>query len=79
MDIVKLKKALIDKIQASESNVLLEEVHRFLNSQEPTDEEVYQLNDEQQHAIAEAREDIKKGRYSSDEDINAEFKEWLKK
>lgn len=61
MDIVKLKNTLINKIQATESTEMLEEIHRFLNSQELDDVEVYQLNEEEQNAIAEAREEIKKG------------------
>ncbi len=79
MDIVKLKNKLIDKIQATESTDMLEEFCRFLDIQQPIDVEVYQLNEGQQNAIAEAREDIKKGRYSSDEEVEAEFKQWLKK
>lgn len=79
MDIVKLKSTLINKIQATESTEMLEEIHRFLNSQELSVIDVYQLNEEQQQAIAEAREDIKKGHCSSDEEVEAEFKQWLKK
>lgn len=79
MNIIELKKSLIDKIQATKSNELLEEINRFLNSQDPDSVEVYQLNEEQQNAISEAREDIKNGHYSSDEEVNEEFKQWLKK
>jgi cell division protein FtsX len=79
MDIVNLKSTLINKIQATDSTEMLEEIHRFLNLQEPNDADVYQLNEEKQNAIVDAREDIKKGRYSSDEDVNAEFEQWLKK
>ena len=79
MDIVKLKHKIIDKIQATESTEMLEEIHRFLNSQDTNEADVYQLNEEQQNAIAEAREDIKKGQFSSDEEVEAEFKQWLKK
>ena len=79
MDIVKLKHKIIDKIQATESTEILEEIHRFLNGQEPNDADVYQLNKEQQNAIAEAREDIKKGQFSSDDEVEEEFKQWSKK
>ena len=79
MDIVKLKHKIIDKIQATESTEILEEIHRFLNGQELNEADVYQLNEEQQNAIAEAREDIKKGQFSSDDEVEAEFKQWLKK
>ncbi len=61
MDIFKFKSTLIDKIRATKIAEMLEEIHRFLINQE--------LNAEQQNASAEAREDIKKGRYSSDEEV----------
>lgn len=54
MDIVKLKSTLINKIQATDSTEMLEEIHRFLNLQEPNDADVYQLNEELQNAIVEA-------------------------
>lgn len=78
MNIAKLKNVLITKIQATESNEILEEIHRFLEGQEMDDVEVYQLNDMQRNAIAEGREDIKKGCCSSNEEVEAEFKQWLK-
>ncbi len=79
MDIVTLKKRLIDKIQASENNALLEEVQRLLNLQEVDETEAYQLNEEQQNAIAEARDDIKNGRLLSSEQAKQDIDKWLKK
>ena len=79
MDIVTLKKRLIDKIQASESNALLEEVQRLLNLQEVDETEAYQLNEELQNAIAEARDDIKNGRLLSSEQAKQDIDKWLKK
>ncbi len=79
MDIVKLKKRLIDKIQATESNVILEEVQRLLDLQEVDETAIYQLNDEQQNAIAEAREDIKNERFLTSEQAKQDIDKWLKK
>ena len=79
MDIVTLKKRLIDKIQASENYALLEEVQRLLNLQEVDETEAYQLNEEQQNAIAEARDDIKNGRLLSSEQAKQDIDKWLKK
>ena len=79
MDIVTLKKRLIDKIQASENNALLEEVQRLLNLQEVDETEAYQLIEEQQNAIAEARDDIKNGRLLSSEQAKQDIDKWLKK
>ena len=79
MDIVTLKKRLIDKIQASENNALLEEVQRLLNLQEVDETEAYQLNEEQQNAIAEARDDIKNGRLLSSEQAKQDIDKLMKK
>ena len=79
MDIVTLKKRLIDKIQGSENNALLEEVQRLLNLQEVDETEAYQLNEEQQNAIAEARDDIKNGRLLTSEQAKQDIDKWLKK
>ena len=79
MDIVKLKKRLIDKIKSTESNALLEEVQRLLDLQEMDEADMYQLNEEEQNAIAEAREDIKEGRCLTNEQAKQDIDEWLNK
>ncbi len=78
MKTTELKKRLIDKIQKSENNSLLEEAYRLLDL-ESQDIEVYQLNDEQKSAVAEAREQIKKGQVLTQDQANQEIDEWLKK
>ena len=75
---MELKKRLIDKIQKSENNYLLEEAYRLLEL-ETQDIEVYKLNDEQKSAVAEAREQIKNGQVLTDEQANQEIDSWLKK
>jgi len=64
-----LKKRLIDKIQKTENQVILEEVYRLLEI-ETEDLEIYKLNDEQKLAIREAKEQIKNGKFLSDEEVN---------
>jgi hypothetical protein len=78
MESMELKKRLIDKIQKSENNYLLEEAYRLLEL-ETQDIEVYKLNDEQKSAVAEAREQIKNGQVLTDEQANQEMDSWLKK
>ncbi|HZJ35888.1 MAG TPA: hypothetical protein VFD29_04620 [Gillisia sp.] len=78
MESMELKKRLIDKIQKSENNYLLEEAYRLLEL-ETHDLEVYKLNDEQKSAVAEAREQIKNGQVLTDDKANQEIDSWLKK
>jgi len=66
MESMELKKRLIDKIQKSENNYLLEEAYRLLEL-ETQDIEVYKLNNEQKSAVAEAREQIKNGQVLTDD------------
>lgn len=78
MKTTELKKRLIDKIQKSENNNLLEEAYRLLEL-ESQEIEIYQLNDEQKSAVTEAREQIKKGHILTGNQANQEIDEWLKK
>jgi hypothetical protein len=72
MSSTELKKKLIDTIQNSKDDMLLEEVYRLL---EPSkgDMETYKLNDEQKAAVNEARLQIKNGKYLTDEQSNKEI------
>lgn len=79
MDIAILKKKLIDKIQSTKSNALLEEINLLLSLSEDSENEVYHLNEEQQNAIAEGREDIKKGRFLTNKEASEDIQQWLKK
>lgn len=78
MSRIESKKRLIDKIQKTDNENLLEEAHKLLEI-EIADIEVYKLNAEQINAVNEAREQIKKGRFLTNEDANREIDEWLKK
>ena len=78
MTSIELKKQLIDKIQKTENNIILEEVFRLLEL-ESNDIEIYKLNKEQKSAISEARLQIRNGQFLTDDQANQEIDEWLKK
>ena len=79
MSTIELRKLLIDKIQVTEDDKLLEEAYRLLevDIEEPAD--VYVLNDQQKEAIDEARKQIKEGQFLTDEESNRQIDEWLNK
>ena len=78
MSTIELRKRLIEKIQKTNNENLLEEAYRLLEL-ETQDIEVYKLTDEQRKAINEARQQIKNGEFLTDEQANKEIDEWLKK
>ncbi len=78
MKTMKIKKKLIEEINSSNNEDLLEELYYYLN-QENKVQELYKLNKEQNSAIEEARDQIKKRDYLTDEQADQEIKEWLNK
>jgi predicted transcriptional regulator len=78
MSTIELRKLLIEKIQLTDDDKLLEEASRLLevDIEEP---DVYVLNDKQKEAIAEGRKQIINGEYLTDEESNKEIDEWLSK
>ena len=78
MSSAELKKRLIDKIQKTDNENLLEEAFRLLQM-ESEDIEIYKLSDEQKSAVNEAREQIKRGEFFTDEEANKDVDEWLNK
>ena len=78
MSNVELRKRLIDKIQKTDNENLLEEAYRLLEL-ETEDIEVYKLSDEQRKAINEGRQQIKDGQFLTDDQANNEIDEWLSK
>lgn len=73
-----IKKKLIKEINLSDNKDLLEELYRFLTLENEI-QEPYQLSEEQQSAIAEARNQIKEGDYLTNDDANKEIDQWLDK
>jgi hypothetical protein len=78
MTSVELKKKLIEKINNSKDDRILEEAFRLLDI-ENEDIETYKLNEDQLKAIHEARQQYIKGDYITDKQANKEIDEWLKK
>jgi predicted transcriptional regulator len=73
-----MKKQLIDKIQSTDDNNILEEVYRKL---EVSTQEVdmIMLTDDQKTQIDKGIRDIEEGRFLTTDEANREIDEWLKK
>ena len=78
MSTVELRKRLIEQIEKTEDDYLLEEVYRLLNI-EFEETGVYILSDAQRRAIDQARQEIKDGKYLTNDQANKEIDEWLEK
>jgi len=78
MSTIELRKKLIDKIQKTDNEPLLEEAYRLL-ALETEGLDVYKLNEEQKNSVAEAREQIKRGQFLTNDQANNEIDEWLSK
>jgi len=77
MNTVEIRKKLIEEINLSENRNLLEELYSYLN-QENKSQETYKLSNVQNSAIAEAREQIIKGDYLTNEQADKGVDEWLR-
>jgi hypothetical protein len=77
MSTVELRKRLIEKIQKTQDERILEEAFRLLELETTEDIEIYRLNDDQKKAISEARQQIKNGQFLTEEQANKEIDEWL--
>jgi len=78
MKTFEIKEKLIKEINLSKNKKLLEELYRFLNLENEIQEE-YLLSEDQNAAIAVARQQIKDGDFLYDEQADQEIDEWLSK
>ena len=78
MSTSELKERLIDKIQRSENQVLLEEAFRLLEL-ESDDSDIYKLSAEKEQSIKEGREQIQNGQFCTDDQANKDIDERLRK
>jgi len=78
MTVTELKKKLIGKINQTENNEILEEMYRLIVNEE-TDDGIYELSDEQNNVVQEAREQFKNGQFLKSEQADKEIDEWLDK
>ncbi|HKL31000.1 MAG TPA: hypothetical protein VJ919_00620 [Tangfeifania sp.] len=76
MTTVDLKKKLIGRISGMKNNFLLEEIYRMVENEE-TEQDVYHFSKEEIKAIAEAREQYKKGQFISSKEADKEADSWL--
>ena len=76
MDTVMIKKKLIEKINDLENTKLLEELYKFLNSEESS-EKMFNLTDEQVSEIQKAQQQIADGDYVTHEKATRDIEEWL--
>ncbi len=78
MTLLEIRKRLINKIQTTDNNRLLEEAYRLFEL-ENDDFSVYQLNEDQIQAVNEAREQIRTGKVIPSDQADKEIDEWLGK
>lgn len=78
MSTIELRKCLIDKIQNTDNQPLLEEAYRLLQL-ETEDIEIYKLSPEQKNIVNESRKQIKSGKFLTNDQADSEIDEWLSK
>ena len=78
MSIQDLQEKLIAKIKNTKQDYILEEVSRLLEFEE-TSGHIYNLNAEQQQLIDRSLKEIESGEFFTDEEVQKESEEWLKK
>ena len=76
MNTIEIKRKLINEVNLSDNKDLLEEFYRFLNLENEM-QDTYKLSEEQNFAIAEARNQIKNGDYLTNDQANQEIDKWL--
>ncbi len=76
MSTIELKEKLISKILNTENPALLGELFRILEL-ENEETEVMKLSEQQKQTIRQGQEDIKNGRFLTNEQADNEIDEWL--
>ncbi len=71
-----IKKNLISRIKDSNDLNFLNALQTIFDSSE---QELYQLSNDQKTAIAKSRTEIENGNFHKNEDVISEMREWLKK
>ena len=74
---LKDREALIDRIRKIDDKNVLDEVKRLLNLN--FDDTFYQLNEDQEAEITQAREELNRGEGISSDQVEKDFDEWLNK
>lgn len=76
MTVVELKNQIVHRIQETTSSDILEEVYRLL-AIESDSTITYTLSEVQLQSITEAKNQIKQGRFVTNEQADKEIDEWL--
>lgn len=71
-----LKKELIDRIKRTEDISLLEDIYK-LTDPNLFGNIVYKLTPEEDESLTAAREEVKKGQYLTQEEVDEKTKKWL--
>jgi hypothetical protein len=79
MSTVELRKRLIEKIQKTQDERILQEAFRLLELETADNIDILKLSDDQKSAISEARQQIKNGQFLTEEQANKEVDKWLNK
>jgi hypothetical protein len=77
MTVIELKQHLIQKINHTKNNRILEEVYRLLENEE-ADNTNFTLSEEQKSAIAESQAQYRNGQIITGEQADKDVDEWLK-
>lgn len=70
-----IKNSLIDRIKNSNDLDFLKALQTIFDS---SDQGLYELSEEQKVAIAEGKEQIKRGEFEKNDKVISEMREWLK-
>lgn len=70
------RKKLIDEINRSQNESLLDELYLFIQKDNQLGD-IYRLSDDQKDAIAIARKQIKNGQIYENEEVENEIRQWL--
>ncbi len=76
MTSLELKKSLIRKINETEHSEILEEMYRLILNEE-TENSIYELSNDQKHAVEEGQTQFKDGLFLKSEQADKEMDEWL--
>ena len=80
MSAIELRERLIEKIQKTDNENILEEIYRLLNLESEADNiEMYKLGEEDRNEIKTARLQIKQGQFLTSEEADKDIDEWLNK
>ena len=78
MQVAELQKKIIDKISETNDAALLEDIYNLIGIDEAAGT-FYELSDTQLAAIEQSQQQIKEGNYFTNEQVDKETGEWLKK